>query len=126
MNKTTTVNNYLLKKMNSPNNNPFLKMYPKDKSYFDNFSINIKNDSISLALLILGLTHAEYNSFSKEDLNKFFRLSDTKQRLACNILIYYKKNNFEDDDDTFTKAIFMPDDDNFNITFIPENNASNL
>lgn len=61
---------------------------------------SVKEDSINLALHVLNMSKAEYNSLSKDDL-----LERKKQSLmfssyigsALNILAYYKTNNINED-----------------------------
>lgn len=56
--------------------------------------IDVENDSISLALSILGLSRSDYNSLSIDEL-KYKRNIDCNNIdiWSLNILIYYKKNS---------------------------------
>ena len=56
-----------------------------------NEKIDIKNDSINLALEVLGMSHSEYNSTTTESL-KNMRMINSTNNYAINILIHYKKN----------------------------------
>ena len=58
------------------------------------YRIDIEADSIQLALNTLGMTKAEYNSISIQDLKTQKRI-DTMGNSICalNILIYYKQNS---------------------------------
>jgi len=55
--------------------------------------IDIEGESIQLALNTLGMTRAEYNSMSIQDLNSQKRIDCAgNSSCALNILIYYKQN----------------------------------
>ncbi len=55
------------------------------------FKIDIEGESIQLALNTLGMTRAEYNSMSIQDLNSQKRIDCAgNSSCALNILIYYK------------------------------------
>lgn len=63
--------------------------------YFPDFSvkIDIVAESIQLALNTFGMTKAEYNSISIQDLNSQKKINcEGNSSCALNILIYYKQN----------------------------------
>lgn len=78
---------------------PYIPTTPKDLIFPDwtpDFSerINIERESVGLALDILGITRAEYNSMNINELKELRRIDcDTKMIYATNILIYYKQNS---------------------------------
>jgi hypothetical protein len=97
-------------------------------------TLSVKEDSINLALHVLNMSKAEYNSLSKDDL-----LERKKQSLmlssyigsAFNILAYYKSNETIEDFDslklphrlTTKKPEFMDFiEPNFNPNFEPKFN----
>lgn len=54
---------------------------------------DIEYDSIGLALCVLGISKAEYNSMNIQELKQKKRIDcETSHIYALNILIYYKKN----------------------------------
>lgn len=58
------------------------------------YRIDIEADSIQLALNTLGMTKAEYNSISIQDLKTQKRIDTMSNSIfALNILIYYKQNS---------------------------------
>lgn len=56
--------------------------------------IDVESDSVRLALYVLGISKAEYNSMSIQELKEQKRIDlQTSHIYALNILIHYKKNS---------------------------------
>lgn len=69
---------------------------PGKPDFIPDFSerFDVKNDSVCLALHTVGLTKAEYNSISVEQLKSQRTINCSgAENYAWNILIYYKKNS---------------------------------
>lgn len=77
------------------NNQNFNGSYMDGPDWTPDFSqhINIEAESIQLALHTLGISKAEYNSMSIQDLNQKKIHTTDNSNCALNILIYYKQNS---------------------------------
>lgn len=70
------------------NNIPSLYVDPSEM-----FTSNIQYESTELALNVLNISRAEYNSMTTIELSRYINIGYNKSTHAINILIYYKKNN---------------------------------
>jgi hypothetical protein len=75
----------MLPRINTLKNNS-----PTSKKSFLKFDIQEK--TVDLALLIIGLDKRSFNALDLDDL-EFYRVSTVEQKLALDILLYYKGTN---------------------------------